>query len=140
MMRNFGCSGVWDHVAADPAHPQYGLAQLLRRMEVLRADVGIWPGTSQSPRAALVATALLPAPSTGLWRATPRFDDAAFAGLTRIEAPDGESEAGAVALLMRETLETPGRTAALVTADRDLARRVAAKLGRWGIEIDDTVS
>jgi ATP-dependent helicase/nuclease subunit B len=131
-------AGVWDHVAADPAHPQYGLAQLLRRMEVLRADVGIWPGTSQSPRAALVATALLPAPSTGLWRATPRFDDAAFAGLTRIEAPDGESEAGAIALLMRETLETPGRTAALVTADRSLARRVAAKLGRWGIEIDDT--
>ena len=30
------------------------------------------------------------------------------------------------------------RTAALVTPDRDLARRVAAELRRWDIEIDDS--
>ena len=39
---------------------------------------------------------------------------------------------------MRRTLETPGRTAALVTMDRALARRVAAELRRWGIEVDDS--
>ncbi len=131
-------AATWEAVGIDPAHPQYGLHQLLRRMEVLREDVQAWPGTVETPRDPLVATALLPASRTGAWRARPAFLDAAFAGLTRIDAPDGESEAGAVALLLRETLETPGRTATLVTADRNLARRVAAKLGRWGIEIDDT--
>src|SRR5690606_35971371 len=43
-----------------------------------------------------------------------------------------------IALILRETLEKPGRRAALVTPDRDLARRVAAALTRWGIEIDDS--
>ena len=35
-------------------------------------------------------------------------------------------------------LEEPGRTAALVTPDRNLARRVSAHLRRWGIEADDS--
>ncbi len=39
---------------------------------------------------------------------------------------------------MREALETRGRTAALVTPDRDLARRVVAELTRWNIAIDDS--
>ena len=37
-----------------------------------------------------------------------------------------------LALLLREALETPDRTAALVAPDQALARRVAAKLARWG--------
>ncbi|MGQ0674553.1 MAG: double-strand break repair protein AddB, partial [Rhodospirillales bacterium] len=47
-------------------------------------------------------------------------------------------EAAAIALMLREALEEPARTAALVTPDRDLARRVAAELKRWSIEIDDS--
>ena len=39
---------------------------------------------------------------------------------------------------LRNALETTGKTAALVTPDRRLARRVATELGRWGIEIDDS--
>ncbi len=39
---------------------------------------------------------------------------------------------------MRETLEQPGTTAALVTPDRALARRVAAELARWEITVDDS--
>jgi ATP-dependent helicase/nuclease subunit B len=35
-------------------------------------------------------------------------------------------------------LEQPGRTAALVTPDRHLARRVAVELRRWQIEVDDS--
>ena len=41
-------------------------------------------------------------------------------------------------LALREALETPGKTAALVTPDRQLARRVSALLARWGIEADDS--
>jgi ATP-dependent helicase/nuclease subunit B len=51
----------------------------------------------------------------------------------------GEEDCAAVAaLLLREALETPGKTAALVTPDRDLARRVSARLARWGVEADSS--
>jgi ATP-dependent helicase/nuclease subunit B len=131
-------AATWEAIGEDPPHPQYGLHHLLRRMEVVRADVRPWHDARETPRGRLVASALLPATRTVLWREGARFDDAAFAGLARLEAADADGEAGAVALLLREALETPGRTAALVTADRNLARRVAAKLARWGIAIDDT--
>jgi ATP-dependent helicase/nuclease subunit B len=39
---------------------------------------------------------------------------------------------------LRETLETEGKSAALVTPDRALARRVAADLARWGLVVDDS--
>ena len=52
-------------------------------------------------------------------------------------ADDGQ-EAQGIALLMRHAIETPGRTAALVTPDRGLAERVAAALARWGISVDDS--
>ncbi|MCM0019046.1 MAG: double-strand break repair protein AddB [Tagaea sp.] len=131
-------AATWEAIGAEPTHPQYGLHHLLLRMERARAEVGIWPGTAPGPRASLAAEALRPARTTHLWRGLAAQPDAAFAGLVRIEAPDPEAEAGAVALVLREALETPGRTATLVTADRGLARRVSAKLRRWGIEADDS--
>ena len=40
--------------------------------------------------------------------------------------------------MMRQALEIPGRTAALITPDRNLARRVATALERWDIAVDDS--
>ncbi len=131
-------AATWEAIGEDPSHPQHGLNLLLRRMEATRADVQAWPGTAPGPRAGLVSAVLLPAPATESWRDMQAFAPKAFEGLKRLEAPDADSEAGAIALLLRETLETPGRTAALVTADRNLARRVAAELKRWNIAVDDT--
>jgi len=58
--------------------------------------------------------------------------------LTLATAADPAQEALAIALALRQALETPGRTAALVTPDRNLARRVAAEMTRWGVRIDDS--
>jgi ATP-dependent helicase/nuclease subunit B len=55
-----------------------------------------------------------------------------------LELADPAEEAQAIAIALREALEEPGRTAALVTADRALARRVSAHLKRWDIEADDS--
>ena len=55
-----------------------------------------------------------------------------------IEAANAEDEALAIAVALRETLETPGKTAALVTPDRALARRVVAALERWQVKVDDS--
>jgi ATP-dependent helicase/nuclease subunit B len=59
----------------------------------------------------------------------------ALSGLSLVEAEDESEEALVAALLLRETLETPDKTAALVTPEASLARRVAAILERWDIDI-----
>ncbi|WP_164176894.1 hypothetical protein, partial [Streptococcus pneumoniae] len=43
-----------------------------------------------------------------------------------------------VALVLREVAENPEATAALVTPDRALARRVLAELSRWNVVVDDS--
>jgi ATP-dependent helicase/nuclease subunit B len=67
-----------------------------------------------------------------------RPEPAAFAGLRHVEAPTQQHEALAIALALREAVETPGARAALIAADRVLARRVAAELRRWGLAVDDS--
>ena len=64
--------------------------------------------------------------------------DDALEGIDRIDCPGPREEAMVIALAMREVLETPGQTAALVTPDRRLARRVTAELTRWQIDVDDS--
>lgn len=144
----------WEAIApADPAaerhpeHPQYGLKILLDRLGVSRAEVGVLasepPTGAQTARARLVSEAMRPAGTTGLWRGFAETADraeltAGLEGLSLLSAPSAEDEAEAVALILREALETPGRTAALVSPDRLLARRVAVRLEAWGIRVDDS--
>jgi ATP-dependent helicase/nuclease subunit B len=79
-----------------------------------------------------------PAASSERWREAPPPRPADIAGLHRLDCAGPQEEALAIAHLLRQALEDPGQTAALVTPDRDCARRVAAELRRWGIEIDDS--
>src|SRR5512137_80459 len=55
-----------------------------------------------------------------------------------IEAANAEEEALAVAVALREAIESTGKIAALVTPDRTLARRVVAALERWRVPVDDS--
>ncbi len=129
-----------EHAGADSEnHPQYTLKCLLHRLGVARGEVIAWPATSAADgpaaRTAAVARAMRPAAFTG--RTAPA-DPALFEGVTSVVANDPAEEAQVIALALRRALETPGRTAALVTPDRGLARRVAAHCARWGIAIDDS--
>ncbi|HYD66657.1 double-strand break repair protein AddB [Azospirillum sp.] len=131
---------TWDAILHDEAHPQHGLALLLKKLDLDRRAVRPW-NEAEDPRAArarLIGEAMRPAATTESWRALEGLDDTALAGLTRIDAPHPEEEANAIALLMRHTLETPEKTAALVTPDRALARRVAMALKRWDVEVNDS--
>jgi ATP-dependent helicase/nuclease subunit B len=132
----------WDAIAEDPAHPQHLLARLLAKLETARRDIADWPAPGlvarTAPRGTLIAEALRPAAQSDRWGALTGFDKSALAGLRRIDCPGPQEEAAVIALMMRERLEEPGKTAALVTPDRELARRVAGELRRWGIEIDDS--
>lgn len=89
-------------------------------------------------RVRLLAEALRPAATTDAWRRLPAQSPDTLDGLSRYDCTSAQHEAVTIALLLRRKLETPGATAALITPDRELARRVAAELRRWGIEIDDS--
>ena len=55
-----------------------------------------------------------------------------------INAATTAEEALTIALILREALETPKQTAALVTTDRTLARQVISQMKRWHIQLDDS--
>ena len=58
--------------------------------------------------------------------------------ITLVEANDEREEALCIAIALREALEEPEKTAALITPDRGLAARVCAELGRWGVRSADS--
>ncbi|MEA3064618.1 MAG: ATP-dependent helicase/nuclease subunit, partial [Sphingomonadales bacterium] len=122
-------------------HPQFHLKLLLDRMGVGRGEVERWRwgGGRGAPasRSRAIANAMKPAAFTDRWQAL-KPADRRLTGVRALELADPAEEAQAIALALREALETPGRTAALVTPDRTLARRVSSHLRRWGVEADDS--
>jgi ATP-dependent helicase/nuclease subunit B len=124
-------------------HAQFGLARLLAHFGATRRDVCDWhqdwpqdgsiaTETTASSRSRLMSMAMSPVP-------TARPEDTVAPGnVAWIESPSPAEEAAAIALVMREVLRHEGRTAALITPDRGLARRVAARLQRWGVTVDDS--
>ena len=138
-------AGAKDEKDAPAAvHPQFSMQALLARMGVTRDAVQPLAEPAAHGREMLVSEALRPAATTDRWQVrfrTPEFIDAAdraMAGVSLIEAANAEEEALAIAICLREAIETPGKTAALVTPDRALARRVVAALERWNVEVDDS--
>jgi ATP-dependent helicase/nuclease subunit B len=137
----------WAAIGEHPEHPQFGFHKLLGALGIERTDVVVLPGGDASERRAdrdaLIAETMRPSGMTGLWQQYIATADAtavgrALGGISLIETPSAQDEAEAVALILREVAETPGRTAALVSPDRLLARRVAVRLEAWGIRVDDS--
>ncbi len=142
---------AWTDILATPSHPQHMLARTVGKLGIERSEVAPWPDVSGAARAEarkkFVSEALAPAELTADWRERlselaseadqdiERFTQDALNGLGLIEAPDESVEAELAALLLRETLETKGKTAALVTPDAALARRVSALLKRWNVHV-----
>jgi len=137
-------AAIWDRMCTSPPsedHPQYRYVDLLQKLDLSRDDVTPWLARDMAPspaRNALISLALRPAPVTDQWREEgARLADIGKAaqGMTLIEAANGRKEAVAIALILRRAA-AEGRSAALVTPDQTLTRRVTAALDRWGIEPD----
>jgi ATP-dependent helicase/nuclease subunit B len=133
--------GPDDNGRAEETHPQFHLKTLLDRIGVARGEVQLWPssGRAASPavRTRAVAHAMTAADFSDKWNGL-KPAERRLTGIRAAELTNPAAEAQAIALAIRETIETPGRTAALVTPDRILAQRVSALLRRWGIEADDS--
>ncbi|MEO6249013.1 MAG: double-strand break repair protein AddB [Sphingomicrobium sp.] len=125
----------------EPTHPQFHLKALLERLGVARAEVLPWRGAGRSASPAVrgraVMHAMTAADFSEKWSALPPRERR-LTGIRAVELSDPAAEAMTIAVALREALETPAMTAALVTPDRVLAARVSAILQRWGIEADDS--
>ncbi|MGN6155102.1 MAG: double-strand break repair protein AddB [Sphingomicrobium sp.] len=126
---------------SEETHPQFHLKLLLDRIGVSREEVRLWPrvGVAASPpqRARAVANAFVSAQFSDKWSEL-KPADRRLSGIRAAVFPDSAAEAQAIALAIREALETREKTVAVVTPDRILARRVSALLSRWGVEADDS--
>ena len=138
---------IWerlDNPLTGEDHPQFRFRQLLKNAGLSAVDVQPWSQTKEPMNEArnfLVSLALRPAPVTNQWRTEGqkfRHLDQATRDMSLIEAPTQREEAVAIALALRKAVED-GKTAALVTPDRVLTRRVRAALDRWRIEPDVSV-
>lgn len=123
-------------------HPQYRFAALAAKLGVAPWQIPDWAAVAppDPARNRLVSLALRPAPVTDGWRRDgPDLGDltAATRDVDLIEAADPRAEALAIALRLRQAVED-GQTAALISPDRMLTRRVTAQLDRWGILPDDS--
>ena len=137
--------GLEDEAGSAAGHPQAALRKLLSQIGAIRAEarpLGSLPA-ALAARGRFLSEALRPAESTHVWcREKAGLDAAAlasaFEGVTLVVADNEAEEALALAVVMRETLETPGKTAALITPDASIARRVAAELARWGLNVENS--
>ncbi|MBV8908769.1 MAG: double-strand break repair protein AddB, partial [Sphingomonas sp.] len=137
----------WDALGPDQdgrgeaTHPQYHLKLLLDRLGVARSEVQQWRwsgGFSSSlARGRAIANAMAAPDYSHKWE-TLKPAERRLSGIRLAELADPAAEAQAIALSLREAIETHGKTAALVTPDRQLATRVSALLERWGIAADDS--
>ena len=131
--------------ALGPQHPQHGLKDLLAALDVEPHQVERWHPvdridaieTAGEERPALLRDVMQP---SGLEQGLQAglIGAEALDGLTLAEHPDAATEATAIALRLRAALLDANQTAALITPDRALARRVVVELRRFGIEIDDS--
>ena len=143
-----GCAGAPAQPGGAPfakddavTHPQYHLKLLLNRMGVARDEVQAWhrkgAGAARSERSHAVSAVFLPPRASAIWATLPS-DKRHLAGIRLMELPTPDAEAQAVALAVREALDTPHRRIAVITPDRSLARRIVQHLRRWNIEADDS--
>ncbi|MEM5515576.1 double-strand break repair protein AddB [Henriciella sp. AS95] len=140
---------AWARIAQTSNHPQFALAETLAALGYQPDEVAVWPGIEPDDKAAarrdLIHEALAPADDTSGWlerleemsgaQEPADFARKGLSGLTMIEAADESEEAWCAALLLRQALETEDRTAALVTPDAGLARRVSALMKQWDMEL-----
>lgn len=147
----------------DDTHPQATLKNLLSGFGIERHQINLWPSaeiewqSANNPntyrsrlRNILAQEIMRPAETAEHWQKIQTTASLAghnsLAGditsslehLKLYQCNTQEEEARTIAILMREILESPQKTAALITPDRMLAKRVSALCQRWNISVDDS--
>ncbi|MGV8985711.1 MAG: double-strand break repair protein AddB [Cypionkella sp.] len=137
--------GVWaqmDDALTAEDHPQFRFRRLMDALDLAPSAIRPWRQVQPHDpnRNRLISLSLRPAPVTDQWlvegQDLPDLVEATR-DITLLEAANPRAEALTLALILRRAVSR-GQKAALVTPDRNLARRVEAQLDRWGILPDDS--
>ncbi|MBR2125063.1 MAG: double-strand break repair protein AddB [Acetobacter sp.] len=116
------------------SHPQAGIRDLLRALNISRSDVIVWPVSNNniSERTTVLSQMMLP---SEVWNPSTHQT---LPDVSSIEVRNEQEEAVAISMAIRDALETPDKKIALITPDRKLAQRVITELERWEIHADDS--
>ncbi|NRA89071.1 MAG: hypothetical protein HRU28_17185, partial [Rhizobiales bacterium] len=137
----------WEEVSL--AHPQNNLKNFLSHANVKREDVLPLPSLNIADddaltlRAQIASEMVRPTATSHMWHNLPEkfnkrtLSDAISGNVELVEANNVQQEAIIIALMMRKAVEDKQK-AALITPDRQLARRVQNELKRWNIHVDDS--
>lgn len=135
---------AWKNI--QEGHPQATLKALLNTLDIDRTDVQIWQDTGEEnlTREKIFSYVMTPPENTDQWTKI-SFDEKQkneitknLSNIKRYDCATQQDEAQIIALILRETLEHPTKTAALITPDRNLAKRVRVLCQKWSIDIDDS--
>jgi len=137
------CNNTWNDVVE--GHPQNTLKILLEKLNLSRNEVSyfVTENDYNAAREKLISDLMLPAEKTNQWGAEKNIDtvqsiEKDLKNIKRYDCETINEEASIIALILRETLEHESKTAALITTNRQLARRVSEKCKKWGVVLDDT--
>lgn len=130
---------IWDNL--DAYHPEFATKQFLHEIDVERASLKIWqPSLNDAyiSRANLIREAMRPAVTTEKWSSINNITAESAHNLYNLNCDSIQEEAGVIATIMRECLETPNKKAMLITNNKKLSKYVIAALRRWDIECNDS--
>ena len=137
---------AWDNI--EEGHPQATLKKLLSDLDCAREDVQEWSSKGADKNAGakekLISDVMVPPEQANDWTKSANTTSEkteiqhAIRHIRQYDCKTPQEEAELIGILLRETLEDSGKTAALITPDRNLARRVAMICRRWNITIDDS--
>jgi ATP-dependent helicase/nuclease subunit B len=133
----------------NPNHPQYELYKLIHYFGNDVASIENWTSTDKfltnrhKQRQKLCHEIMRSSETTESWiniaeRLSNHDISQAIQDINIIHAPNERKEASAIALIIREAMETPNKSIALVTPNRLLVQRVKAILTRWNIIPNDS--
>lgn len=134
----FADDDYWN--AIDDSHPQFELKELLTQLNISRGQIKDVVLPKNTEREKFISELMRPASVSDKWRHLPQMIDLekAVQGIRYINCNTQRDEALAIALKIRQVLCLPEKNVALITYDRNLARRVTAELERFEIKADDS--
>lgn len=125
----------WD--ALSHSHPLFLTKQLLNECGVDRKEVPEW-GDKEGQSSLIWREVFRPSETSHRWHELPAEIARAHEHIDVLACRDQHEEALIIAMMMREALEVPGKTASLITAEQRLREQVREHLKRWDLVIDDS--
>ena len=123
-------------------HHQYAFKMLLDGVSSF-ADVNdftVFAGTSCDDivreRLSFMNDVMRPASIIHKWPSS--YSKKVLKGIYRFDCVDLDGEADTISVILRAVLEHEGKTAIVVTKNKDLARMIKGKMQRWRIFLDDS--